>query len=301
VTSSPEGVQAAFIQNAGSMSCSINVAVAGAYVLSFQAANRPGYVPCGLVISLDDKTILTLSSGQIGQGSDFNLFQSPAISLTAGNHDLVFQGLQNGADSDTIIDAVSLTGVAPGSLPAGTALQLTGPGAAFVSGVGSQALASLAGAANTQILLTNTALIISSNDPVAVFAGSIAGTGSVTVNGTLRLVGNAQLSFNGGFTNNGVLDLLTWNGTLPPGFVNHGIVINRSNAVITSCAKVEDNFTASIPGYSGHNYQLQFSDAVIGNWFNIGAPQSGSGVPLNFTNAVSATNVSRYYRIQISP
>ncbi|MEY4387924.1 MAG: hypothetical protein RLY20_3207, partial [Verrucomicrobiota bacterium] len=239
VNSAPEGIQAAFIQNAGSMSRTLNVPVAGAYVLSFQAANRPGYVSCGLTITVDNKTILNLSPGQIGQGSDFNLFQSPAITLPAGNHSLVFQGLQNGADSDTIIDAVSLTGVGPGILPAGTALQLTGPGAAFVSGAGSQALTSLAGAANTQILLTNTALIISSNDPVAVFAGNIAGTGSVTVNGTLRLVGNAQLSFNGGFTNNGVLDLLTWNGTLPPGFVNNGVVISRSNAVITSCAKVE--------------------------------------------------------------
>ncbi|MEY4387632.1 MAG: hypothetical protein RLY20_2915, partial [Verrucomicrobiota bacterium] len=64
---------------------------------------------------------------------------------------------------------------------------------------------------------------------------------------------------------------------------------------------VEYNFTASIPGYSGHDYQLQYSDAVTGNWFNIGAPQSGSGVAFNFTNVVSATNVSRYYRIQISP
>ena len=301
VNSAPEGVQVAFIQNAGSMSSSINVAVAGAYVLSFQAANRPGYVSSGLVISLDNKTLLTLSPGQIGQGGDFNRFQCPAISLTAGNHSLVFQGVQNGSDSDTIIDAVSLTGVGSGSLAAGSALQLTGSGSAFISATGSQMLSSLAGATNSQILLTNTDLIISSNDQVAVFAGNLAGTGSVTVNGTLRLVGNALLSFSGGFTNNGVLDLLTWNGTLPPSFVNHGTVINRSNTAITFCAKVGTNFNASIPGYTSHNYQLQYSDSVNGSWSNVGAPQPGAGTVLNFTNIFTPANSTRFYRIQISP
>ena len=301
VGNSPEGVQAAFIQNAGTMSCSFNVAVAGAYVLAFKAANRPGYVPSGLVITVDSKTILTLSPGQIGQGGDFNLFQSPAFALTAGTHSLVFQGLQNGVDSDTLIDAVSLTGAGAGSLASGAALQLTGVGAGFVAGTNSQTLASLTGVAGTQILLTNTALIISSNDPVATFAGNIAGTGSVTINGTLRLVGNAQLSFSGGFTNNGVLDLLTWKGTLSPGFVNNGIVLDRSNAVISSCAVQGDSFIATIPGYSGHNYQLQFSDSLSGSWQNIGAPQPGAGVALNFTNLVGAATTNRFYRIQISP
>ncbi len=75
VANAPEGVQAAFIQNTGTMSRSFNVTVAGAYVLAFKAANRPGYVPSALVITVDSKTILTLSPGQIGQGGDFNLFQ----------------------------------------------------------------------------------------------------------------------------------------------------------------------------------------------------------------------------------
>jgi hypothetical protein len=283
------------------MSRSINVPVAGAYVLSFQAANRPGYVPSGLVITVDNKTILTLSPGQIGQGSDFNLFQSPAIALTAGNHSLVFQGLQNGADSDTIIDAVYLTAVGPGSLASGASLQLTGSGAAFVAGAGSQTLASLAGVANTQILLTNTDLIISSNDPVAVFAGNLAGTGSVTVNGTLRLVGNALLSFNGGFTNNGVLDLLTWNGTLPPGFVNQGVVLDRSQLVIRSLTNGNAQWTVAIDGYAGHNYQLQRCDQLGGGWVNIGSSQPGAGATLQLEDSTNPAGTSGFYRVRVSP
>jgi hypothetical protein len=301
VNSAPEGVQVAFIQNAGSISRTINVAVAGAYVLSFQAANRPGYVPSGLVITVDNKTILTLSSGQIGQGSDFNRFQSPALSMSAGTHSLVFQGIQNGTDSDTLIDAVSLTGVGSGSLAAGTALQLTGSGSAFVSGTGSQTLASLAGAANTQVLLTNTALIISSNDPVAVFAGSIAGTGSLTVNGTLRLVGNAQLSFSGGFTNSGVLDLLTWNGTLPAGFVNQGVVLDRSHVVIRSLTNSSGQWIVSIDGYAGHNYQLQRCDQLGGGWVSIGASQTGAGATLQLEDSTNPAGTSGFYRVMVSP
>ncbi len=209
--------------------------------------------------------------------------------------------MQNGADSDTIIDAVSLTGVGPGSLAAGTALQLTGAGAAFVAGPGSQTLASLAGAANTQVLLTNTALIISSNDPVAIFAGNIAGTGSVTVNGTLRLVGNAQISFSGGFTNNGVLDIMTWNGALPAGFVNQGVVLDRSRVVIRFLANTNGQWAVSIDGYTGHNYQLQRCDQLGGGWVNIGANQAGSGGTLQLADAINPAGASGFYRVLVNP
>src|ERR1019366_7824711 len=46
--------------------------------------------------------------------------------------------------------------------------------------------------------------------------GSLIITGTATKGGTLRLLGNAQLHIGGAFSNSGVLDIMTWSGTLPP-------------------------------------------------------------------------------------
>ena len=301
VTNAPEGVQAAFIQNNGSMSCVINVTVPGSYVLAFEAANRPGYPPSGLTVTMDGRMLTSLSPGQIGRGGDFNAFQCAAIPLAAGAYTLSFQGVQNGSDSGTVIDAVALTGIAPGTLPATARLQLAGSGAVFDPGPGPLSLASLAGPADSQVVLSDTDLALDGNDPEATFAGAITGTGNVSVNGTLRLVGNAVLSFTGGFTNHGVLDLLTWNGTLPAGFVNHGIVLDRSDRVITSFAEVGGDVAVTITGYAGHNYQLQRSDTLPGDWQDVGAPQVGAGAPLQFTDAWVTGQTNRFYRIKVSP
>lgn len=55
--------------------------------------------------------------------------------------------------------------------------------------------------------------------------GSVSVAGDITNDGTLVLSGDAALSFSGTFTNNGVLDLSAWNGSLPPGVINHGTII----------------------------------------------------------------------------
>ena len=49
--------------------------------------------------------------------------------------------------------------------------------------------------------------------------------GDVTNNGLMRFSGGAGISVSGAFVNNGVLDLIDANQTLPPGFVNNGIVL----------------------------------------------------------------------------
>ena len=45
-------------------------------------------------------------------------------------------------------------------------------------------------------------------------------------NGTLRLAGDATLAIGGVLTNVGLLDVMTWNGTLPAGFINLRIVLD---------------------------------------------------------------------------
>ncbi|NOS70685.1 MAG: hypothetical protein HOP33_12235, partial [Verrucomicrobia bacterium] len=90
-------------------------------------------------------------------------------------------------------------------------------------------------------------------------------TNNFANSGTLLLSGNASLHVGGTFTNTGTLDIMTWNGTLPGGFVNLGTVLDRNLIVMTSFGVSGTNFTATIQGYVGHNYQLQYRDGVA-NW-----------------------------------
>ncbi len=119
-------------------------------------------------------------------------------------------------------------------------------------------------------------------------------------NGTLRLTGAAALSVGGAFTNYGVLDIMAWNGTLPAGFVNHGIVLDRSLVRVTSPAVVGPDFQVTIQGYTGHNYQLQYRDGLpAGAWSNIGGPVAGADVPIVFTHPAGATAPQRFYRVAV--
>ena len=38
------------------------------------------------------------------------------------------------------------------------------------------------------------------------------------------------------WANSGVLDIMTWNGTLPAGLVNSGLILDRSAIKVQSCA-----------------------------------------------------------------
>jgi Immunoglobulin domain/Bacterial TSP3 repeat len=127
-------------------------------------------------------------------------------------------------------------------------------------------------------------------------------TSNVLNNGTLRLTLQAGLNLSGTFTNNGLLDIMTWSGTLPPGFVNHGTIRDRSLIQVTSPQVSGSDFRATIQGYAGHNYQLQrCNDLPGGAWQNIGAPVSGAEAPINFTDSGSVTNARRFYRMMVYP
>ena len=186
-------------------------------------------------------------------------------------------------------------------LPPATALSIEGGNSVFDLNGAVQTVASLASVPGSVVQLNGGTLTISGSQGNAVVQGTLTGTGDVTVNGTLRLVGNAVLSFTGGFTNNGVLDLITWNGMLPAGFVNHGVVLDRSDLVITSFAETAGDVSVTITGYAGHNYQLQRSDTLPGDWQDVGAPQAGAGMPLQFTDAWDTGLTNRFYRIKVSP
>jgi hypothetical protein len=118
--------------------------------------------------------------------------------------------------------------------------------------------------------------------------------------GTLRLTGEAGLSVSGVFTNAGTLDVMTWNGSLPAGLVNTGTVLDRSLIVMTAYGLSGTNFTATLQGYAGHNYQLQYRDALNGGtWQNVGTAIAGANAPIIFTHPDGAAGQQRYYRVSV--
>ena len=94
---------------------------------------------------------------------------------------------------------------------------------------------------------------------------------------------------------------MTWNGTLPEGFVNNGIVLDRSKVRVNSFLKSGNSFALKITGYAGHNYQLQRGDELSGPWLDVGSAQPGAGAELDFTDPDSAGMTKRFYRISVSP
>lgn len=131
-------------------------------------------------------------------------------------------------------------------------------------------------------------------------SGSLDVAGNLVNDGTLRLTGPASLNVSGSFTNHGLLDIMTWTGTLPAGFVNNGILLDRSLIRVASTAANGPDFQVTIQGYTGHNYQLQYRDSLLdGTWQNIGVPVAGANAPITLTHTGGATAQQRFYRVAV--
>lgn len=185
-------------------------------------------------------------------------------------------------------------------LPPGTALSVENSATFDLNGA-TQSVASLAIAPDANLHLKGGHLIITGSNHSAVVEGSLTGPGSITNHGTLRLAGDAVLDIIGPFTNTGVLDIMTWNGNLPAGFVNNGIVLDHSKVKIDTFAKSGTSFTLSLTGYKGHTYQLQRCDELPGPWQDIGPAQTGDDEPITFIDPTGASAPRRFYRVSVSP
>ena len=134
----PEGDQVGFIQLNGSITQTITIPSNGDYVVSFQSANRPGYQPSEITVSIDATTVGHWTASQLSSGAAFISRTTNPITLTAGTYTLTFQGTAVGADSATVIDAVSVSNpVTNGSLvfhpgDNGVSNKITGSGAGGV-------------------------------------------------------------------------------------------------------------------------------------------------------------------------
>jgi hypothetical protein len=135
-------------------------------------------------------------------------------------------------------------------------------------------------------------------------SGTLHITGEATNGGVLRLSGNAVLEVSGTFTNTGVIDIINWSGTLPPGLINSGTILDRSSIKVLSSQASSTQFTLSVPSFAGHLYQLESKVDLSGPWSPIGAPVPGTGSALNppamqFSPPIDGPR--RFYRVVVSP
>ena len=113
----PQGAQAAFLQETGSFSQTVDGWAAGSYALSFQAARRGNYGT-----QLEDFQILVdgLVVGTFQpNSSSYQPYATPSFTVAAGSHTIKFLGLNSvGGDNTAFIDALSIaTAPAPSGLP----------------------------------------------------------------------------------------------------------------------------------------------------------------------------------------
>jgi len=189
-----------------------------------------------------------------------------------------------------------------GSLAGVTDLSVNGSAQLDLGGQ-TQDVTSVSGAAGAVINLNGGQLHIKSGgNTAATFAGNFSGSGTITNDGILRLVGNGTLPAGVSLVNNGTLDVMSWQGTLPAGFVNNGTVFDRSAVAIKSINVQGSDVHVQIHGYPGHSYQLQAcNDPTAGGWADVGSAVSGTDADIDFTQAGDAGNRSRFYRVSVGP
>jgi autotransporter-associated beta strand protein len=165
-----------------------------------------------------------------------------------------------------------------------------------------QEVASLQATSNSVIQLDGGQLCVGTGTNAATFAGSFRGPGSVVINGTLRLVRGGSIASGISFTNNGTLDVITWDGALPAGFVNNGTVVTRAAVQLRMPQMSGGDFRVSFPGYSGHNYQLQVcDDLTTGVWTNVGNAVAGNNSPVLLVHPSSPSAGRQFYRVSVYP
>ncbi len=132
--------------------------------------------------------------------------------------------------------------------------------------------------------------------------GSLRITNYLVNEGTLRLAGAAMLTVGGGFTNLGRLDLITWNGAMPTGFVNLGTVLDRDAIRVESAWLKGADLELTLHGYAGHHYQLQWREALAGgDWLSAGPVVPGADGPLTLTHQGGGNATHRFYRVVVDP
>jgi len=107
----------------------------------------------------------------------------------------------------------------------------------------------------------------------ALLAGQFLVCDTFTNNGTFTLPGTEQLDVAKQFINHDVLGLITWQGTLPAGLVNHETIPDRNAARIGQVTSNSD-LNLTLHGCDGLGYQFQHAAELSDSWTNHGNRQS---------------------------
>ncbi len=161
--------------------------------------------------------------------------------------------------------------------------------------------------ANQSLALPNATTTYESlvNEGTLIFGAGTATISSNAINhGVLRLTGDAVLNVTGTFTNTGVIDIINWSGSLPPGLINSGTILDRSAIRVTSTQANASTFSLSVPSYAGHLYQLETRADLTSPWQPLGNAIPGTGSATNppalqFTPALDGPR--RFYRVVVTP
>jgi autotransporter-associated beta strand protein len=154
---------------------------------------------------------------------------------------------------------------------------------------------------NAGNLVINGPLQINAGQAVDVAGGTLTLNNNVVNNGLFVVENGAHIAgSSGSFINNGVFDIMTaGNFTFPPGFVNHGTIVDKSVVKVASAQKSGTTFTTTISGYSYHTYQLQYAPSLNSTFVNVGPAQQGTtGTVLTFTDS-NASAATGFYRIAV--
>jgi autotransporter-associated beta strand protein len=148
-----------------------------------------------------------------------------------------------------------------------------------------------------------TSLTVASGAVFDLAGGSLSVSGGITNNGIFKLSGTPALAQTGTFINDGVLDLINGPQTLPASFTNNGTVLNASSVIVQQLGMSGSNFSLTIQGYAQHTYQLQRTTSLVApvTWTNVGAPQTGNGSQLIFTDTSGAGGAAGFYQVQVAP
>ena len=180
VVLAPQGVQAGYLQGACYCYQTVTVQRASQYQLSFSAANRPRYTADNVDVLIDGVRVAAWTNSVFASGGVFQDFATNFY-LTAGAHELRFQGTTPGGDTTTAIDHIRLVGAdasAPGNLQTNSEVEIAAD-AALDLGATEQVIRNLSGSG----LVTNGTIAVN---------GTIAPGGANTV-GTLTLAAAASL------------------------------------------------------------------------------------------------------------
>jgi len=290
-STSHAGVQAAFIQGAGSVSQFITVGAAGLYAITFQAEGRAGtYGPEGIIVQVDGVAVAAWAASAVSQ-SQWQNYQATA-NLTAGNHTLTFVGNNTlGGDKSVAIDNVQMfQPLGTGLLPLATDVNLSGGlGATLDLSGAPQTIGSLAGAAGSSVI-NNGSLTTGVHGLSTSFAGAISGAGSFTKTGagTQTLSGANTYSGNTTISAGTLVIAQATLATSSTVSIANGAVLNLGFSTTNVIAGLITNGVSLAPGvYNSAN--LPF---ITGTGSLEVAGSAGPSSPAELTNSISGSTLS---------